>query len=435
MKAPITEALLETISIPPGKRQVRVADTRLPGFGVVVGKRQTSFTVSYTTSGGRRVRGEVIGTTTSLSVRKARQRARERLAEVELGLDDPNEGAPEKTIGELLEHFLEWSEVHRKSYPVDKSRVDRHLKTKLPQSRPASSVNRQDVRRLATSIGERPCGREKGCRYDDECQGHKGQANRVIETLRRVYSLAEDDGLVSRGINPAWNLRGLLYPEKGARSERSATEDEVRALMPLILTIHNPSCRALLWTLLLTGLRRSEASYLRWADVNLTKRVKVLPGRVKLEPGWLWIPTTKAGRPHRLPISGALRDLLESLPVEGDYVFCGQDGPLRWIDNQWRRVRKKAGCPELTIHDLRATVASWVARLGYTDRTIAQILNHRVEGVTSRYVDDTPRLVIDALEDHGRHLLEVVGVKKTRQLVWPAEEKRPKIVGFSANLT
>ncbi len=408
-----------------------VMDTECPGFGVRVASdgHGKTFIVSYYLPTGQRRRNEVVCFFGQHTVEQARDMARRKLAAVELGvtpLTRPASVPAGPTFGDLLKAFAEYASRRRARTRVeDESRVRRYLADW--DSRPAADITQRDVMQLARAIGEQPCNREKGCRHGGpgRCQGHPVQANRVAQLVRRIYSLAEDIGLLPRGSNPAQHLTRFLYREH-KRHDRSAAPEEVRRLVPAIWQVQNPVVRALFWTLLLTGLRRGEASQLRWAEVNLQTSEQVLLGRRKLPGQCLLVPETKADRPLTLPLSEPLRDLLQTLPCSGEWVFTGEHGkPLTCIDKHWQRVRRRADCPELTLHDLRATVATWLDRAGVPERTIKAVLNHAPSrDVTERYTD-APAIEImrRALEDHGAAVLEAAAVPSGAALVWPYDHE------------
>ena len=145
--------------------------------------------------------------------------------------------------------------------------------------------------------------------------------------------------------------------------------------------------------LILTGQRRGEVAAMRWNDLFFDNE----------KPHWL-IPAnvTKNGRPHTVPLVPSVLRLLEALPrFEGPYVFTTRAGasPLGgWsqyrakldasIVTARQRAAKKRGVeqvtpmPDWTLHDLRRTTASGLARLGVPPHVIERVLNHS-SGVVS----------------------------------------------------
>ena len=92
MKIDITERNLDRLTIPEGRAQLVVWDTKLPGFGAVVGRLSQSFVVNYRVNGAwkretvaRRGAAREDGTTWTATL--ARQRALELLGQVAGGID------------------------------------------------------------------------------------------------------------------------------------------------------------------------------------------------------------------------------------------------------------------------------------------------------------------------------------------------------------
>ena len=66
----------------------------------------------------------------------------------------------------------------------------------------------------------------------------------------------------------------------------------------------------------------------------------------------------------------------------------------------WRKFRVVAGIPDVTIHDLRRTLGSWMAITGASMPVIAKALGHKMEqhsvtGVYARLNDKPVRKAIE----------------------------------------
>jgi integrase len=176
------------------------------------------------------------------------------------------------------------------------------------------------------------------------------QANHTLSMLRTMFKRAEEWGLWN-GENPATRIK--WFP-RASRSRFVQPEEMPKLLESLAL--EPLPVQTFFMTPLLTGCRGGEARVMRWTDINLTQGV--------------WSkPTTKTGKPHVVPLPPALVGMLKSLPQEGPYVFPSvrsKDLSLKtgvsvlW----WGRIRKRAGLPDVTIHDLRRTCASMLAMKG-----------------------------------------------------------------------
>lgn len=118
--------------------------------------------------------------------------------------------------------------------------------------------------------------------------------------------------------------------------------------------------RDYLWLLMLTGLRRNEGTGIRRRDVDFDK-------------GEFTIPDTKNGKPHTLPITDAVREILERR-CDGlepaNLLFAGVSG------EHVAEMAQRAGAPVFTLHDLRKQLASVGARISIGDAVLRRILGH-----------------------------------------------------------
>jgi len=92
MKLRLTERTLDRVALPASKPQLLVWDKELPGFGVVIGRKSSTFVANYWAKGVKRRqvigrRGAIGDDGQQLNVSVARQRAREILGRVAGGAD------------------------------------------------------------------------------------------------------------------------------------------------------------------------------------------------------------------------------------------------------------------------------------------------------------------------------------------------------------
>ena len=157
--------------------------------------------------------------------------------------------------------------------------------------------------------------------------------------------------------------------------------------------------RAAFWLYLLTGLRRSELLNAKWQDVDWNRQE-------------LSVPVTKSGRPHYVPLcSDAVRRLKEIPRVLGNpYIIPGAKNGGRAYDlkKPWARILERAKIEDLKLHDLRRTVGSWLAQSGHSLHLIGRVLNHTSPSTTAVYARFAQTNVRDALEKHGRLLMDTV---------------------------
>ena len=128
---------------------------------------------------------------------------------------------------------------------------------------------------------------------------------------------------------------------------------------------------------LFSGLRRREASNLRWDQVDVRhSTVRIID--------------TKNGRPLTLPLSSPLLAILANRQKNlSPWVFPGknQDRPIAEPKGHVRRVSELSGV-EFTIHDLRRTFITVAESLDISKTAIKTLVNHTAAGgdVTDGYV-------------------------------------------------
>ena len=121
---------------------------------------------------------------------------------------------------------------------------------------------------------------------------------------------------------------------------------------------------------------------------------------------------------------------------DDEYVFPYQGHRIETMNNNaWQRARKKAGIPDLHIHDLRHTVGMRLREAGAHEETIADLLWHTRQGMTAHYsVVQIDELVeaLNRITDEGsrvnrslamirRERLEELGINSPRKV--PIERK------------
>ncbi len=200
-----------------------------------------------------------------------------------------------------------------------------------------------------------------------------GSTNRIIILSRYIFNCAikwETQGIVK---NPTSGIE--LYPENNKR-ERYLTNDEAVKLFEVLEQSEAKQLKYIISMLLLTGARKNEVLHAKWSDFDLERR--------------LWkIEFNKSGRTRYVPISDGSIQVLEAVPrIAGcEYVFANPDTkkPFVSIFYAWDTARKRAGLPDLRIHDLRHSFASFLINGGRSLYEVQKILGHTQVKTTQRY--------------------------------------------------
>jgi len=201
----------------------------------------------------------------------------------------------------------------------------------------------------------------------------KSTANRYLALLKKMFSLAIDEGYLET--NPAAKIK--KSSEKDLLKERVLTEDEEVRLK----SASYPVLRSIINVAVHTGMRLQEILSLRWAQVNFAEMM-------------LTAERTKSGKPRTIPLNAALHDellRLRSLDGQSPYVFPNSKTgkPLTTVKTAFVATCRRAGIAGLRFHDLRHTFGSRLVEKGADIETVRSLLGHASIVVTQRYVHST----------------------------------------------
>ena len=168
----------------------------------------------------------------------------------------------------------------------------------------------------------------------------------------------------------------LKKPEVHNIITEDLTPDQLSNLIKIIDENQHLQAGKMMKLVLFTGLRRGELFKLKWQDINFDR-------------GFINIRQPKGGRDQQVPLNQAARELLQSLPKSGPYIFTDKDGKqLKQITREARGLKKAAGLPESfrPFHGLRHTYASMLASSGQVDMyTLQRLMTHKDPRMTQRY--------------------------------------------------
>lgn len=393
-KIRFTARRLATLICPPGRPHLTVFDLEQPGLAVRVTPRgtRTLYAVVQVGSGAtRKVRWIRLGAADKVPLSVARLRVRELGGEAARGRDVVAERRRAEA-GRLAQAIAAWKADLDRRRVVDAARLERLLRSELLDRLgdiPLAELDRRKLLDIRDAIaGKFPAKAEK----------FRSVAGRFLN-----WAVAED-------LIPASPLAGYRRPRatRAERIERPGRALEDRELGPWWRAVEaspDPIFRVYLRVLLLTGLRRTEAALATWSGVDV-------------ERGWWTIAaeTTKTGREHRVPITPELARLLEALPrLKGcDLVFPGRRG--RPMSGWSRRLRPvyaataAAGLAPWTLHDLRRTFRTGLARLGVPFEIAERALNHSPRSELAAIYDRAERLeeLRDAFRRWAEHVARMI---------------------------
>ena len=150
--------------------------------------------------------------------------------------------------------------------------------------------------------------------------------------------------------------------------------------------------------LLHTAMRPGEAAGLKWSQVDFEKKGIMLEKTKNKMPRW--IPLTD----RVLKELRKMRDEIE----DTEWVFLPSNPskriqliPNQYFKTAWNTVKRKAGLPDLHMHDLRHTAASLLLKAGVDMRVVQEILGHKTLQMVIRYthvLDSQKREAMEKLD-------------------------------------
>ena len=380
-----------------GKRTY-VWDTKVEGLGVrITDKGAKTFLITPRIKG--KLWWKTLGSYPALPLKDARIQAGLLLARIRAGADPRAEEAEEKapealaaseifTVAKAIEDYerKHISRLKPRSQlearrPLEKILITRWYNSKL------LDITKAELRGVLANMAD---------------EGAPVAANRSLAGLSAFFNwcVAED----RLDVNPCTGIRPPGGDE--VSRDRILNDMEIKFLWPLMTEADYPY-GPLAQMLLITAQRRDEVATMRWDEIS------DLDGG---NPVWT-IPAVKnkGGRLHEVPLSPKAARLLKSLPrlmftdengksalspfvftTYGDTPFSGFSGGKERLDEiiakELKRLAKEgkptSPLPRWTLHDLRRTAASNMARADIPPHIVSRVLNHspgKAEGVTAVY--------------------------------------------------
>ena len=371
----------ESLLLRDGLKQGTVLRDRVVcGFCLKVNARTKTFMVA-TSVRGRQFR-RTLGRWPLLSVSEARDRAIELIRDCRNGVMP---AAPAKTARELptLSEVIPAYSCAKKLKASSLTRYQSFFRTHF-----ADWLNRPvtDMQGQAFAAHCHEFAKTKGAALVELGRGVIGSLFKYVNAVHGLDLATPFNKLAAAG----------LMPERAKPRPRTLQASDLPAWKKAVDTLSEPQ-RDCLMLLLYTGLRRSECSELKRAQIDLKR-------------GLLSIPMTKNGKPHSLPITPAMRDILNRRCQglqPGAKLFQGVSA------EHLSEMAVRAGAPKFMLHDLRKLVASVGKAEGLSDAILRRVLNHtppKADTLNRHYISSDIEQLADALQ---RIQLKLLNLSKT----------------------
>ena len=331
---------------------------------------------------GGKYRELTLGRYPDLSLKAARERARNERANIQRGIDVADNRQREKraaaeayTFGMLIDDYAE--KVLPALAPATiKQRAQHfaaHIKPAIGKL-PVRSVTAEDISAMLRKVGKKST---------------PNVAELVLTATSETFKHGQRTSAAT--LNPCVGLSAfaIVGRPEAARQRLKLTEAELRVLLPELHTIGRENELAVL-ILLSTCVRIGELARAEWAHVNLEAGEWLVPDS-----------NSKTGSGFTVPLVPAVVELFKELHT----LACGS----RFVmpARQQRRVRthgrempyeqralnamlhkltdRLEGARRFTPHDLRSTARSHLAALGVSVLVAERCLNHTLGGLVAVY--------------------------------------------------
>ncbi len=362
-------------------------DGSLPGFGVRAKPSGTiSFMIQYRNEFNRS-RRHTIGRYGVMTLEEARKEARDLLSASARGRDPRADRVKKKsdlTIEDLAKRYMsEHCEGRCKPSTIEAHRwlLGKFILPRIGRLK-ISEVSGSDIHRLHQNLKETP--------YN---------ANRVLGLLRAMYGKADDWGLIQKGEIPTAQVK--RFGER--KRQRFLSPDELNKLARTIDAVEEERSvsrhvAGAFRLLILTGARLNEVRLVKWNDIDWEQRYIYVREHKTDDKG-----------PKTIPLNAAAIEVLKAIPreINNPYIIAGKKPgePVVNLQKPWRRIRERADIPDVRIHDLRHSFASFGVTAGASLPVIGGLLGHRSMAATATYA----HLATDPLREATEKIGEIVG--------------------------
>jgi integrase len=374
-------------SLPTPESDIVYWDTGSPGFGLkVTPKGRKVFVVLYRTAGaGSKLRKYTIGPYGRVTLHQARVAAQKVFVAKLEGRDPAAEkrDAKRRIIADRVEDLLETFIAQRLSQNRSAGEISRLLRREVGQpwaGRSIHEISKRDVVEVVSAIEQR---------------GAPIAANKTLKSIKTFLRWC-----VGRAVLDQSPAEGVPLPAKEVARDRVLDDQELAQVIFAARKIGGPY-GGIVEFLALTGQRREEVARLTWEELDLARRVWIIPKS-----------RTKNAKSHVVHLCDQSLAVLKRAR-RGPLVFSllGTK-PFQEFSGAKRLLDQLSGVTHWRLHDLRRTCVSGMARLGVAPHVADKILNHQtgtisgVAAVYQRHEFLTERQ--EALERWGVHVATIL---------------------------
>ncbi|OKO67825.1 integrase arm-type DNA-binding domain-containing protein [Bradyrhizobium sp. NAS96.2] len=406
----LTDAVIRSAVLPPGKAQHYLHDDKLPGLALrmrATGGR--TWVYLFTKPGVRGTQRKTLGPWPKYNEKAARKAATIAAGEVFKGMD-PNDAKREARRQQAAEkQRTTLADLVVEDGPYQTSLTGRQV----VNWKPAMSALRRGLTDHADSGVGDLTRRQIMAAVDKIAKtGKRGAAKDLRKHTHTFLEWCVGEGYVDHNV-----LAGYREP-KETRAQRVGRRTKGRALTDEeIIKVWHASGKLgtfglLVRTCLLGGPRRSEPTMIEWQK-------HVMDDRITFDAAW-----TKMGLHHDVPRTHLIDEVLAAAKhfqrATSDYVFPSPKtgGQMSGFTKMVNRLVKEAGVARFTMHDLRRSLRTIMSRCGYDNEIQRLCVGQKPGGIDQVYNHDEQWIIRKmAFEAAHDYIAELVGAMRVGKVV------------------
>jgi integrase len=353
------KAKLDELPLPPNGKRTFFYDSDTPGLALLVTSEGRKTFFLYKKVAGKPIQRK-IGEYPSMPIDYARRKVNQMLGNL-AKTDDPWKQIDsltkrdKYTLQMAFDRYIRDHAAKRKSVDEMQKKFSRDLGQW--SNRNLENISRDEVINLHQKIGK-----DRGLYA----------ANRMLQLLSAIYNkmIAWD---VYAGRNPAIGITKFAETPRARYLKRK----ELDSLVEKLVSSANRDLHDFVLLSICTGARKSNIYAMRWDEIDLKDATWTSPGEKQ-----------KNGQPKVFSLTDREVRILKSRKRGSDleWVFPSDgeksgrksaSGHIVDLKKQWMRLRSDAGLPDIHIHDLRRTLASWMVKAGVDQKQVQSALNHK----------------------------------------------------------
>ncbi|MCP3966855.1 MAG: site-specific integrase [Lentisphaerae bacterium] len=388
-KTKFTKSSLEKLPTPEKKTTYQDTDTRYLHFVITSKNTRTYYYI-------RNIKGRPkyikIANYGDVSIKAAQDRVAQINADVMCGVDTKQKEKENITLQEAFEYWLKHREK-TKGWHRDVTDCQYRFSTYVPiklKKKRILDITRSEMRHLHSKVR-------------DEVSSHT--TNRLLQGIKASINL-----LIKHDYNIPQNPAAMIELFKERSRARYIKEDEVERFFTELMRSESRDFKDFVLLALFTSKRKSNVLAAEWSEIDFNKKLWTIPGE-----------KTKNDDDDVTVLDDTVLEILtrrksdqEKKSIGTNWVFYSPSSASGHYKNPtrgWYSLLKRANIEDLRIHDLRRTLASWMANQNVSLHMIASVLGQKSTGVTPTYA----RLSVDPKREAvSNAVAEILKVGKLR---------------------